>query len=354
VTKAKSLLEKGKGGNDAYCMIGMGKEKFLTSVKPKTLSPVWEEQAEFQLGEKDDLKITVYHKSSIIDEFIGRVLINIADLASQDNFNHSYTNWYKLGGKPEKSKKPEKERGEIEVRVDFVIKPKAGSMMDLSMKSNKDKSGSLRNLKEKIGFKGSISEKIGSKLKKSGQPKYNGENQLAEQAKRMAGSKLDFLEGDDIGSITSSYSSINGSSLTSRQGGNGQMSRFNPGRQSFLSRASSQGLQNDTSSIYGNDNSRNDEDFDDHFKLDDDDNDSLNGSSFQRRNSSRFGSTLSRSNIRVKKAPVLPSSEAANNSTNNESENSGIYIAPLQLFNENTSTPQLTPRLKTKNSSHDT
>lgn len=132
------------------------------------------------------------------------------------------------------------------------------------------------------------------------------------------------------------------------------MSRFNPGRQSFLSRASSQGLQNDTSSIYGNDNSRNDEDFDDHFKLDDDDNDSLNGSSFQRRNSSRFGSTLSRSNIRVKKAPVLPSSEAANNSTNNESENSGIYIAPLQLFNENTSTPQLTPRLKTKNSSHDT
>lgn len=46
VTKAKSLLEKGKGGNDAYCMIGMGKEKFLTSVKPKTLSPVWEEQAE--------------------------------------------------------------------------------------------------------------------------------------------------------------------------------------------------------------------------------------------------------------------------------------------------------------------
>lgn len=46
------------------------------------------------------------------------------------------------------------------------------------MKSNKDKSGSLRNLKEKIGFKGSISEKIGSKLKKSGQPKYNGENQV--------------------------------------------------------------------------------------------------------------------------------------------------------------------------------
>jgi hypothetical protein len=46
VTKGRNLLEKGKGGNDAYCMIGMGKEKFLTSVKTKTLSPVWDEQAE--------------------------------------------------------------------------------------------------------------------------------------------------------------------------------------------------------------------------------------------------------------------------------------------------------------------
>ncbi len=46
VLKARNLLEKGKGGNDAYCLIGMGKEKFLTSVKPKSLSPVWDEQAE--------------------------------------------------------------------------------------------------------------------------------------------------------------------------------------------------------------------------------------------------------------------------------------------------------------------
>lgn len=89
VTKARNLLDKGKGGNDAYCMIGMGKEKFLTSVKTRTLCPVWEEQAEFVLGEREDLKITVYHKSSIIDEFVGRVIIDVADLASQDN-NHSY------------------------------------------------------------------------------------------------------------------------------------------------------------------------------------------------------------------------------------------------------------------------
>lgn len=38
---------------------------------------------------------------------------------------------------------------------------------------------------------------------------------LAEQAKRMNnGSKLDFLDGDDLGSLTSSYSSINGSTFS--------------------------------------------------------------------------------------------------------------------------------------------
>jgi hypothetical protein len=46
VVRARNLLEKGKNGNDAYCMIGMGKEKYLTSVKMKSLSPVWDEQAE--------------------------------------------------------------------------------------------------------------------------------------------------------------------------------------------------------------------------------------------------------------------------------------------------------------------
>ena len=69
--------------------------------------------------------------------------------------NFIFISWYKLGGKPEKSeksKKHDKERGEIEVRIDFVIKPKAGSMMDLSLKS-KEKSLSLRNLKEKMSIK---------------------------------------------------------------------------------------------------------------------------------------------------------------------------------------------------------
>ena len=101
------------------------------------------------LGERADLKINVYHKSSIIDEFVGRVVISLNDLYNE-NYK-SFTKWYKLTGKPDKvenSKKPDKERGEIEIRTEFVIKPKAGSMMDLSVKS-RESSLSLRNLKEK-------------------------------------------------------------------------------------------------------------------------------------------------------------------------------------------------------------
>jgi hypothetical protein len=119
------------------------------------------------LSERADLKITVYHKSSIIDEFIGRASIDVSDMFNENN--RSLTRWFRLHGKSESStsetsKKPEKNRGEIEVRVDFIVKPKAGSMMDLSMKSN-DKTGlSLRDLKQKPGsFKVSLG--LGDKLR---------------------------------------------------------------------------------------------------------------------------------------------------------------------------------------------
>lgn len=37
------------------------------------------------MGERADLKITVYHKSSIIDEFIGRAVINVGELGQDSN-----------------------------------------------------------------------------------------------------------------------------------------------------------------------------------------------------------------------------------------------------------------------------
>jgi hypothetical protein len=81
--------------------------------------------------------------------------------------------------KPDKeSKKPEKERGEIEVRIEFLVKPKAGSILDLS--KSKDKSLSIRSLKDKTS---SIKSSIGDKFKSlqqrgSKKSKFNGENQV--------------------------------------------------------------------------------------------------------------------------------------------------------------------------------
>jgi hypothetical protein len=64
------------------------------------------------------------------------------------------------------SKKPDKQRGDIEVRVDFIVKPKAGSMYDLSVKSQ-DKTLSLRDLKQKQpgGHSFKVSLGLGDKLR---------------------------------------------------------------------------------------------------------------------------------------------------------------------------------------------
>ena len=74
-----------------------------------------------------------------------------------------------------KNKKEQKERGEIEVKIDFLVKPKAGSTLDLS--KSKNNSLSLRSLKDKSkDFKSSISDKLKSIHKKK--PKFTGENQV--------------------------------------------------------------------------------------------------------------------------------------------------------------------------------
>lgn len=169
------------------------------------------------------------------------------------------------------------------------------------------------------------------------------------------GSKMDFLEGEDVGSISSSYSSINGPTLN-RLGDSKQinsMSRFNPARSSFISKSSSK-LDNDSASIREEDN--NDE-FNDENNSGEFDRDSANGSSsFQRRNSSRNLGGFNRQNSRrsylsqnknVSDFGIDNSNDnstsTSNNQTNETVKPSGLHIAPLLPFTS-TSTPTLTPR----------
>uniref|UniRef100_A0ACB8EX84 Uncharacterized protein n=1 Tax=Sphaerodactylus townsendi TaxID=933632 RepID=A0ACB8EX84_9SAUR len=148
VLKARGLRSKGGGGgSDAYSVMALGKEKFATSVAERCLgSPVWREEATFELpppprrslaGDEDGrraqpavLQLTVFHRALLgLDKFLGRAEISLAEL--QDEGGRRTTRWYKLHSKPGKK---EKERGEIEVDIQFMRSNMTASMFDLSMK----------------------------------------------------------------------------------------------------------------------------------------------------------------------------------------------------------------------------
>uniref|UniRef100_A0A1Q3F4F7 Protein kinase c conserved region 2 n=1 Tax=Culex tarsalis TaxID=7177 RepID=A0A1Q3F4F7_CULTA len=215
VQRAKGLLIKGKHGtNNCFVIIALGKEKYQTSVKEKAPEAVdWHEECELQIpthGNRAELVLTALHHNSLgIDEFLGQVVLPLAEM---DVYERPRSRWFKLQNKPGKEKKPAKERGELEVRLAFTVK--AGSLTDLS-KKEKNKS-SISNLASNVG--GSLLS-IGAIEKRKGLKKF---------AKSL-GSKVhisgigkkknkEVVEGEDGSSFSGSYSSIGTpSGLTSRQ-----------------------------------------------------------------------------------------------------------------------------------------
>lgn len=168
VVRAKNLLVKGKNGtNNPFVTIGVGKEKFQTSVKEKVAEEIvcWQEQCELSIVQADNtaaLTLTVLHRTGIVDQFLGTVSIPLSSLPIHER---PKCRWYKLQGKPGKDKGKDKERGEIEVRIAFTVKASTGSLMDLS-KKEKYKS-SLGHLSAKVGGSllslGSVEKRAGLK-----------------------------------------------------------------------------------------------------------------------------------------------------------------------------------------------
>ncbi|KAG1950877.1 rab11 family-interacting protein 2 [Pimephales promelas] len=153
VLQATDLQPKGKNGtNDAYTIIQLGKEKYSTSVAEKTLSPVWKEEASFELPgllmesnpEVYELCLTVMHRSLVgLDKFLGQKLINLNEIF--DNKERRKTDWYNLDSRPGKKRK---DRGKIQVSIQFMRNNMTASMFDLSMR---DKPRSpFSKLKEKM------------------------------------------------------------------------------------------------------------------------------------------------------------------------------------------------------------
>ncbi|XDV50168.1 hypothetical protein PO909_019270 [Leuciscus waleckii] len=153
VLQATDLQPKGKNGtNDAYTIIQLGREKYSTSVAEKTLSPVWKEEASFELPgllmesnpEVYELCLTVMHRSLVgLDKFLGQKLINLNEIF--DNKERRKTDWYNLDSRPGKKRK---DRGKIQVSIQFMRNNMTASMFDLSMR---DKPRSpFSKLKEKM------------------------------------------------------------------------------------------------------------------------------------------------------------------------------------------------------------
>ncbi|XP_024280206.1 rab11 family-interacting protein 2 [Oncorhynchus tshawytscha] len=139
VLQATDLQAKGKhGNNDAYAIIQLGKEKYSTSVAEKTLNPVWREEAAFELPglllegnpEIYELCLIVMHRSLVgMDKFLGQSTINLNDIF--DNKERRKTDWYSLDSRPGKKRK---ERGKIQVSIQFMRNNMTASMFDLSIK----------------------------------------------------------------------------------------------------------------------------------------------------------------------------------------------------------------------------
>ncbi|XP_073425126.1 rab11 family-interacting protein 1 isoform X2 [Dendrobates tinctorius] len=152
VLQAKGLRSKGKAGtNDAYAIIQLGKEKYSTTVAEKCHAPVWKEEASFEVPllhnnnqERCTVHVIVMHRALVgMDKFLGQLDLNLWEL--HQTKNRRKVQWYPLKSKPGKK---EKERGQIEVEVEFKRNNMTASMFDLSMK---EKSRSpFGKLKEKI------------------------------------------------------------------------------------------------------------------------------------------------------------------------------------------------------------
>ncbi|XP_053560333.1 rab11 family-interacting protein 5 [Bombina bombina] len=139
VLQAQGLRAKGKHGtSDAYTLIQMGREKYSTSVVEKSPgSPEWKEECSFELapgalerGESCDLQLIVMHRALIgMDQFLGQVSVPLHQVYREGRSQRNQ--WYKLHSK---SGKKEKERGEIQISIQFTRNNLTASMFDLSIK----------------------------------------------------------------------------------------------------------------------------------------------------------------------------------------------------------------------------
>ncbi|KAM6969476.1 rab11 family-interacting protein 5 [Tautogolabrus adspersus] len=145
VLRGRGLRGKGKHGtSDVYTIIQLGKEKYSTGVVEKTTEPEWREECSFELqpgvlenggrsgypAGSNELVLTVMHRALIgLDIFLGQAVIQLDKVFYETRYVRN--EWYRLNSK---TGKKEKERGDIQVTVQFTRNNLTASMYDLVMK----------------------------------------------------------------------------------------------------------------------------------------------------------------------------------------------------------------------------
>ncbi|KAK6487644.1 rab11 family-interacting protein 2-like [Huso huso] len=220
VLQAKDLHPKGKNGtNDTYTIIQLGKEKYSTSVAEKTLSPVWKEEASFELPglllegnpEKYTLNLIVMHRSLVgLDKFLGQVSISLNEIF--DNKERRKIDWFKLESKPGKKGK---DRGQIQVNIQFMRNNMTASMFDLSMKDKPRSPFSKLKDKMKRGKgEGTFSDTSSAILPRTSTPRSSDPDISAMNQHEKPKPKRTFLLGPQRLSAAHSMSDLIGSHFT--------------------------------------------------------------------------------------------------------------------------------------------
>ena len=152
IKRARNLKVKGKEGtNDAFVIIGLGKEKYRTSMKEKTTKSVeWLEECELMIprhGNTAEIVLKVMHQGNLgSHHFLGMVTIPLKDFDDTiDVDDRPVTKWYLLKCKPSQNKTDY--RGDVEVTLSFLAK---------SFSPTTDKGRSFLNVNDSRKNKGSL------------------------------------------------------------------------------------------------------------------------------------------------------------------------------------------------------
>ncbi|CAM4615681.1 unnamed protein product [Leuciscus chuanchicus] len=145
VLRARGLRSKGKQGSRyVYTIIQVGKEKYTTGLVEKAEEPQWNEECSFELQPglleaggtsayppgSSNLVLTVMHRVLIgLDVFLGQTIVPLDKVFQEGMCPRN--EWFKLHSK---AGRKEKERGELQVTIQFTRNNMTASMYDLTVK----------------------------------------------------------------------------------------------------------------------------------------------------------------------------------------------------------------------------